>query len=186
MMEDDEVSRLREILMVCCLCGLFILACHQGHGLSPDLPGIEGNISFQGTWPDSTAMVLVVAITRFPWNLTDYDSLVAYFFDAFVSGDLAYSDPIPLGTDQYAYKLFLEPGLWERISVVWFPDDLYGLKEIGSYFETPGLENPSSVEVITGSLTQQINITADFSHVDSASPFLEPGESREVPKGVDP
>ena len=179
------MSRLREILMVCCLCVLFILACHQGHGLNPDPPGIEGNISFQGTWPDSTAMVLVVAITRFPWNLTDYDSLVAYFFNAFVNGDLAYSDPIPLGTDQYTYKLFLEPGLWERISVVWFPDDLFGLKEIGSYYESPGQEKPSSVEVHSGVLNQRIDITADFSHVDSESPFLEPGCSGEDRKGVD-
>jgi len=178
------VNRIKIFLILFSLCCLVIFACHQGHGLSPDPPGIEGTITFEGTWPDSTAMVLVVAITQFPWNLTDYDSLVTYFFNAFISGALAYSDPIPLGTDQYTYKLFLEPGLWERISVVWFPDDLYGLKEIGSYFETPGQEIPSSVEVISGAMIRPINITADFSNVDTESPFLKPWEYGEVREGV--
>jgi hypothetical protein len=164
---------------------MLILSCYQGNGLSPDPPGIEGTITFQGTWPDSTSMVLIVAITQFPWNLTDYDSLVSYFFNAFINGDLAYSDPIPLGVNQYTYKLFLDPGLWERVSVVWFPDDLLGLKEIGTYYVSPGnQERPSPVEVISGTLTQQIDIEADFSHVESSSPFLEARDNRVTRKGV--
>ncbi len=44
---------------------------------------------------------------------------------------------IPFNSDRYQYKLLLDPGLWERVSVVWFPADLLGLREIGSYFIDP-------------------------------------------------
>ena len=167
--------RIRTVLIVFfCLAMIVLISCHEGHGLSPDPPGIEGIITFQGGWPDSTSMVLVVAVKRFPWHLSDNDSLTTYFFNAFVSGDLAYSDPIPMGTDRYSYKLLLDPGVWERVSVVWFPDDLLGLKEIGSYFKDPQDERPASIEVISGTIDNTIDINADFIHVHSDSPFLKP------------
>ena len=166
--------RVRNLIFFLGVMSLFVLACHEGNGLSPDPPGIEGTITFEGTWPDSTNMVLVIAVKQFPWHLSDNDSLTTYFFNAFVNGDLAYTDPIPFGVDRYQYKLLLDPGLWERISVVWFPADLLGLREIGSYFENPGeQERPSTVQVISGTIHNTIHIEADFVHVDSESPFLK-------------
>ncbi len=82
--------RMRNVLIFILFAAfVFIISCHKGHGLSPDPPGIEGIITFQGTWPDSTNMVLVVAVKQFPWHLSDNDSLTTYFLNAFINGDLA-------------------------------------------------------------------------------------------------
>jgi hypothetical protein len=181
------MTRLRiVIIFVLFAAFVFIISCHKGHGLSPDPPGIEGIITFQGSWPDSTNMVLVVAVKQFPWHLSDNDSLTTYFLNAFISGDLAYSDPIPLNSDRYQYKLLLDPGLWERISVVWFPADLLGLKEIGSYFMDPqNQERPSAVVVLSGTIDNSIHIDADFIHVNSESPFLKVRGGGELERGGD-
>jgi len=155
----------------------YTASCYHGHGLSPLPSGVQGHIVFQGVWPDSTSAVRVVALKSFPWGVTNRDSLLAFFQQAFLTGNLGYSDPLPLFSEECDYVLELNPGLWERISVVWFPDNLMGLKEIGTYYENPANPGtPFSVVITSGRMQKGINIAADFIHVDSESPFLESGE----------
>jgi hypothetical protein len=79
--------------------------------------------------------------------------------------------------DQYDYELTLEPDIYGWVVVVWFPDIpvyFFGIKELGAYYQNPDqLDIPTPVNVIPGSMTPNINITADFANIDRETPFFE-------------
>ena len=154
-----------------------VLTCYKGQGLSPTAEGdiasgIEGRITFVGTLPDSTKEMRVAALTLYPKGMTDPDSIMT-----FVIGHLAaVSDTIPRHVPTYDYRLPLEPGVYAWIVVVWFPDIpvyFFGVKELGAYYSDPNdAETPTPVHVVQGLYTPDIDITADFSHIQQGTPFF--------------
>lgn len=147
------------------------LACYRGHGLSPPegTSGIRGNITFVGDWPDSTKEVRLVVLKNYPEGMTDPDSLVAFVILNLAS----MSDPIPMNVDAYAYQLELDPGTYAWVLVVWLPEDLFGIKELGAYYADP--QNPvlpAPVTVTEGAMLENIDIIADFANILRDTPFF--------------
>jgi hypothetical protein len=152
---------------------ILVLSCYRGHGLSPDAPGIAGRITFIGSWPDSTQSVRVVALNKYPTGITNKDTLSLLFFNAYSKGELVFSNPIPMNVTSYDYRLECREGLWEWVVVVWFPNDFNGLKELGAYYADPmRKETPTPVKIISGLITTNIDIEADFSNIDRDVPFF--------------
>jgi len=158
-----------------------LLACYRGNGLSPNgsdtnISGIEGIITFTGEWPDSTLEVRVAALKKYPAGITDPDSLLLFVLNAYTRGELVFSDTIPRFIKTYDYTLNLQPGKYEWIVVVWFPDIddyLLGVKELGAYYIDPeDTESPTPVNVMPGVITKGIDITADLENVYRDSPFF--------------
>lgn len=164
----------------CVLLGMLALGCYSDKGLSPpgNNPGIQGKITFLNAWPDSTRLVMTVAMKHYPAGITDDDSLLAFITDAFYSGGLAYSEPIPPGSENYNYRMPLEPGLYEWILVVWFPDIedyFFGVKELGAYYKDKEIDLPTPVEVRPGVMMEGIDIIADMNNVYRDTHFFKSG-----------
>ncbi len=162
-------------------CAVLLSACYKGHGLDPEfqesaLTGISGRVTFTGAWPDSTRGVYVAAVKTFPAGMHDPDSLLTYAFNAFAAGNLVFSDTIPRNTVQYDFRMLLTPGIWDWVLVVWFPDIenyFFGIKEIGAYYFGADPADPAPVQIIPGALTENIDIAADFAHVNRDAPFFK-------------
>jgi hypothetical protein len=162
---------------------IFLLqSCYHGHGLSPTSvtgydTGIQGTVTFTGTWPDSTREVRVAALTEYPEGMKDPDSLFQFVINAIFTGNLFYSDTIPRFVNSYDYEIFLNPQIYAWILVVWFPDIdnyLYGIKELGAYYADPNVtERPTPVQVIPGTMTPEIHIMADLTNVHRQTPFFK-------------
>ena len=154
-----------------------ILSCYKGNGLNPtgggDESGIRGRITFQGDWPDSTKEVRVAVLKNYPdRKIQDKDSI----FQFVLSNLVLFSDTIPRFTDHYDYQLLLKPNTYAWILVAWFPDTptyLFDTKELGAFYgdQTIGM-TPTPVEVVSGILTPDINILADFTNVYREVPFF--------------
>ena len=164
---------------------LYILACYKGHGLSPTSPqddntGIQGHITFQGEWPDSTREVQVAVFKDYPYGITDTDSLLVFVINAYIGGELFLSDTIPRFSTEYDYILPLEPDTYAWVLVIWYPDILNyreGVKELGAYYANPDdMKLPSPVRVMPGVLTPNIDITADFTNINRELPFFRARE----------
>jgi hypothetical protein len=159
---------------------LVLSGCYRGHGLDPvsggaDVAGIGGHVTFTGTWPDSTREVRVAVMKHYPEGVSDPDSLLGFVLNAFSSGELFFSDTLPRFSTNCDYELALEPGNYEWVLVVWFPDIanyLLGVKELGGYSKEAG-QTHSSVAVIPGSITPGIDIDADFTNVYRDTPFYK-------------
>ncbi|MCD6117201.1 hypothetical protein J7K93_09315 [bacterium] len=156
---------------------LFLMTCYSGHGLSPVVSGggatgIRGHIDFKGVWPDSTKEVRVAVLAKYPEGIQDQDSLLGFV----INNLIAFSDTIPKYSDSYDYFISLDEGFYEWIVVVWFPDIplyLFGVRELGAYYENGTSNIPSPVYVSKGSVISSIDITADFKNVDSDTPFYK-------------
>jgi len=156
---------------------LVLIMCYSGHGLSPVVSGegttgIRGHIDFKGEWPDSTKEVRVAVLEKYPEGIQDQDSLLGFV----INNLIAFSDTIPRYSDSYDYFLPLEEGFYEWIVVVWFPDIpfyLFGVRELGAYYEHGSGDKPSPVYVSKGSVISGIDITADFINIDSDTPFYK-------------
>ncbi len=167
------------------LAGLAGLSCSD-HGLSPaasePVSGLSGRITFTGAWPDSTKDVVLVVSKKYPEGITDRDGLIAFVLQNFLSGGIQLCDTIPANADTYDYHIRLQPGVYEWVFVIWFPDTpdyLYGVKELGAYYRNPDLQTrPSAVEIIDGVTYDRINISADFANVGRELPFFRPGRKR--------
>ena len=81
-----------------------ILQCETEPGLEPVNSSIRGTIFFEGDWPEETDIVQVMASTKFPPTGTQ---------------DLIFGDPIPFGVDSCEYILWVPPGEYQAIGVVW-------------------------------------------------------------------
>ena len=151
-----------------------IMSCYKGHGLSPpgDTQGIQGRITFTGTWPDSTLMVWVAVLENYPEGITDENELLLFIVE-----NLAAYGEIPEFVDHYDYQLDVqEPGVYAWVLVVWFPDIedyLQGVKELGAYYKDPEqLELPTPVNVLPGVILDGIDIVADFANINRETPFF--------------
>ena len=101
--------------------------------------------------------------------MTDPDSLFTFV----IVNLAAMSDPVPLASEQYDFQLALEPSMYEWILVVWLPDNLFGIKELGAYYSDPGDPFPKGVEVPDGVMVEGINIVADFANIQNETPFFK-------------
>lgn len=122
-----------------------------------------------GTWPDSTKEVRVAVLKNYPYGLSDPDSI----FNFVISNLAAMSDPVPLLSEQFDFQLVLEPGSYAWVLVVWLPDNLFGIKEIGAYYTNPEDPFPADVDVPEGVMVEGINIVANFAYVQNESPFFK-------------
>jgi hypothetical protein len=169
-----------------CVLGAALLSCSPDHGLSPTASapgsGISGRITFTGAWPDSTRDVVLVVSKKYPAGVTDRDGLLGFVLENFLNGNILLCDTIPRSSATYDYRVSLQPGTYEWVLVIWFPDTpeyLYGVKELGAYYRNPALQTtPSPVEIIDGVTYDRIDIPADFANVGRELPFFRRGRGR--------
>ena len=153
-------------------------SCYKGHGLDPTAPesssGIQGRVTFKGSWPDSTNQVLVIVSKTYPRGMTSRDSMLAFVVQNLTNGNIVIGDTIPKFSDAYNYRVDLQPGLYEWVLVAWFPKDLLGVKELGAFYRNPEKQIlPSSIEVLPGVVIQGLNIAADFANINRSTPFFK-------------
>ena len=163
--------KLLSVAITCVVLTVLGMSCYQGHGLSPPegASGIRGRITFVGSWPDSTDEVRIVVLKNYPAGMTDPDSLVAFV----ILNLAAMSDPLPMNVETYDYSLKLDPGRYAWVLVVWLPEDLFGIKELGAYYIDPeNLAMPTPVTITEGVMLDGIDIIADFANVLRETPFF--------------
>ena len=155
-----------------------LISCYQGHGLDPpgDTAGIQGRITFLGTWPDSTKEIRIIVMKNYPKGMTDTDSLMQYVLTAILKGELISGEPLPLFVDHVDYELPLDPGEYNWVLVAWFPDipDYFlGVKEIGAYYQNPKEQDlPTPISVIQDVMTDGIDIIANLEYIHNEIPFF--------------
>ena len=139
---------------------LLSLQCEIDAGLTPVNSSIRGTIFFEGEWPEETEFVQVMASTKFPPTGTQ---------------DLIFGDPIPFGVDSSEFILWVPPGDYQAIGVVWKEkQQAWNVTNIlGMYFQSQTDFLPSNV-VLEGkeSHVDSVDIVAKFSrakkHVESS------------------
>ena len=106
MVRTNSNSRMwRLIFPLIVSAALLFINCNSPTGLKP-VAGIEGNLYFQGTWPDSIQGAALVALDDLPTDLTQAASHL-----------VNYSTPAPNGTDSTEYFLQLKPGTYFLIAM---------------------------------------------------------------------
>ncbi|MCR4439694.1 MAG: hypothetical protein QHJ34_10005 [bacterium] len=128
---------------------LLVLSCEIDKGLAPITSGIRGTIAFRGAWPANTEQVLVVASTDFPpQGISQLDM----------------GEPLPMGVDSAQYTIYLPPGLYRAVAIVWKEKGYeWNVNNIiGVYFAGKDSLSPGQVEVPKGTVVQGVNMTADF------------------------
>jgi hypothetical protein len=169
-----------------CFLGLALFSCALDHGLSPNTAepgsGIRGRITFTGSWPDSTRDVVLVVSKKYPSGITGRDALYGFVLENVLNGNILLCDTIPEFSATYDYHVSLQPGTYEWVLVIWFPDIpeyLYGVKELGAYYQNPNLQTvPATVKIIDGVTYDRIDIKADFANVNRELPFYRRGVGR--------
>lgn len=128
---------------------LALSACDIDQGLAPLRNGIQGKITFAGEWPEGTEQILVLASTDFPpQGITQLDM----------------GEPLPTAVDECEYTIFVPPGTYRAIGVVWKEkghewnvNNIIGLYFLGADSLSPGV-----VEVPRDSMVIGIDIGANF------------------------
>ena len=82
-------------------------------------------------------------------------------------------DPLPLEVQQFDYQVNLEPGDYEWVLVVWLPDEILGIKELGAYYLDPQQALPTPISIPEGEMLQSIDIIADYANVHNENPFFK-------------
>jgi hypothetical protein len=125
------------------------LRCEIDKGLGPLTSGISGTITFRGTWPENTEQILVVASTDFPpQSISQLDM----------------GEPLPLNVDSAHYTIYLPPGLYRAIAVVWKEKGYeWNVNNIiGVYFAGSDSLSPGQVQVPDGAVVKGVNMVANF------------------------
>ena len=128
---------------------LLLFSCDIDKGLAPLRNGIQGTITFKGEWPEDTEQVLVLASTDFPpQGITQLDL----------------GEPLPMGVDSSTYTIFLPPGTYRAIGVVWKEEGYEWNTNniIGVYFVGKDSLTPGVVEVPEDTIVTDIDIVANF------------------------
>jgi hypothetical protein len=132
--------------------------------LQEDTGSIRGRVTFRGAWSDSVEEVRVVVYADYP---------PTNFF--LIHG---WSDAIPLGVSEYAYRISLMPGTYELVFVIcrkegqfWGPETVRGF--LGMYVDPSDSMRPGVVQVRRRWDTTGIDIEADFDNMGVLPPELE-------------
>ncbi len=156
------------------------LACNGGLEPAPvptscpkDFVGICGTVTFQGTPPDSTEGVFIVAYTAFPQSRGDLLTFTPFPPPS--------SLPRPFTGSQF-YTLPLPPGRYEWVVAVWkkvgvFALDLSNadslLKEAGFYRDAGDMtSHGSGIVRVSGTGTDAIDFRIDFGNMHSISYYF--------------
>ena len=138
---------------------LVLFSCEIDQGLAPLHNGIQGTITFRGEWPENTDQVLVVASTDFPpQGIAQLDM----------------GEPLPTGVDSCEYTVYLPPGLYRAVGVVWKEQGYeWNVNNIiGVYFVGEDFLAPGQVNVPKNTVVSNVNIVANFkrarSHFESS------------------
>ncbi|MCF7801584.1 MAG: hypothetical protein K9N34_06155 [Candidatus Marinimicrobia bacterium] len=83
----------------------FFATCSTPTGLEP-VAGVEGTLTFQGTWPDSIKGAALVALSSFPADVSQAANLL-----------VNYSTPAPSGTDSIEHFIQLLPGTYYLLTL---------------------------------------------------------------------
>lgn len=140
---------MRNLLTALAALSLALVACEVDKGLGPLTSGISGTITFHGTWPENTEQILVVASTDFPPKGIS---------------QLDVGEPLPIGVDSAHYTIFLPPGLYRAVAVVWKEKghEWNVNNIIGVYFVGSDSLSPGQVEVPQRTVVKGINMGANF------------------------
>jgi hypothetical protein len=178
-----EIGRICRIALIGLLWSiLFIVSrCYHGHGLSPTggeaaaSSGLSGTIRFTGECPDSTRQINIVISKKYPAGITNTDSLYDFVISELYAGNIVLGDTLSRNVAEITYLFNIDPGYYEWVLVVWFPDIpdyLTGVKELGAY--TIGDKSlPEPVYIPPGEIIQDIDIVADFENVNRDIPFFK-------------
>lgn len=160
------------ILLLLCLTGWFA-GCYKGNGLKPqtEVSGIQGTIQFTGEWPDSTRQVWVAVLKNYPEGVTDTAAI-----RMFVINNLVDYQAVPSNVDSCNYEFNLDPGNYDWVLVVWFPDIqawILGAKQLGAYYANPDdTTRPTGITVESGVIQEGIDIHADMNRIKNDFPFF--------------
>jgi len=140
-----------------------LFSCKLDHGLHPiPITGIQGTVSFLGTYPSNTEWVRILCFSEKP-NPQNFLEILA-----FLKG---ISDPLPAGVRTHSYIMELQPGTYKWVAIAWKPEKapMTSLSIIGEYRDPANPEQPGTVVVRSRQLTRGIDITADFRLLQSPS-----------------
>jgi len=167
-------SLLRHAALAGCVA---VAACNDGLQPTPICPpgfvGICGRVAFQGTAPDSTEGVLIVAYRTFPQSRSDLLT-----FQPFPPPPLL---PAPF-TGSQVYALALPNGRYEWVVAVWKKIGAFApgfsnadslLEEAGFYRE-PSDPTAPGVVVVSDSSTDSINFVIDFGNMHPICTYFPP------------
>src|SRR5437899_8807876 len=132
--------------------------------------GICGTVTFQGTEPDSTQAVYIVAYHTFPHSR---DSLFNF------QPPLPSLHALPLGGVPTLYNIPVEPGRYEWVLAVWVKQGFNltnadsTLRETGYYRDPADTSQPGAVTV-AGGPADPINFVVDFAHMHPTYHHLNP------------
>jgi hypothetical protein len=151
------------------------VACNEGLQPTPACPrgfvGICGTVSFQGTLPDSTDKIYIVAYDTFPRD----------------SNDLFKFKPLPpptlpLGGPPFFYTLPLPNGRYEWVLAVWkkvgtlsaqSADSL--LREAGFYRDAGDTtSHGSGIVIVNGAAAESIDFVVDFGNMHRICTYFPP------------
>lgn len=140
---------MKTLILAVPVLALAALRCEIDKGLGPLTTGITGTITFRGSWPENTEQILVVASTEFPpQGISQLDV----------------GEPLPLGVDSARYTIYLPPGLYRAVAVVWKEKGYeWNVNNIiGVYFVGGDSLSPGQVQVPRGHLVEGVNMVANF------------------------
>ncbi len=121
---------------------------------------IEGEILFQGDWPENTGAIGVGAFTEIP----EKGNALDYFFKGI---DIDYSLPIFVNRTAYRLRVHATDTL-KYIAVLWIDEnyDLGELQDIGFYRDSLNPSSPGTVAIPEGlSRVENIDMVVDFSEM---------------------
>jgi hypothetical protein len=151
---------------------LALFACNDGLQPEPACPNaICGRVTFQGTVPDSTDAVYIVAYQTFPRSRNDLFTF---------QPSLAALQALPLDSASAPYSVLLPTGRYEWVVAVWKKvgaltianaDSM--LREAGYYRDPADTSQPRVVTVAAQGL-DSINFVIDFAHMNPPCRYYNP------------
>jgi len=154
-----------------------LAACNEGLQptplCAPSVPGICGRVTFQGTEPDSTEGVLIVAYPTFPHSRNDLLTFQPFppppSLDRPFRGSQFYA--LPLGNGRYEWVV----AVWKKVGAFapGFSNADSLLQEAGFYRDTADPMAPGVV-VVHDSSTDSVNFVIDFSNMHPICTYFPP------------
>jgi hypothetical protein len=151
---------------------LALFACNDGLQPESACPNaICGRVTFQGTVPDSTDAVYIVAYPTFPRSRNDLFTF---------QPSIAALQALPLNGASAPYSVLLPTGRYEWVVAVWKKvgpltianaDSL--LLEAG-YYRNPADTSQPGVVTVTNQGVDSVNFVIDFAHMNPSCRYYNP------------
>jgi len=117
---------------------------------------ISGNITYSGTWPEDTQLLLLAVYPAKPTSDISY----------FLFENLDYTQPVFV--DSSAYSLKVNSGVYNYVVLYWVGksiSNLTDLLDIGYYINPENPDEPGKVVIETGQEKTNIDITVNFDEI---------------------